>query len=152
MVTIAGTSHDGIRKLLVTAPSRAGLAASQVLMSLFLFLYLFIYLFIYRDLHPSSQQRRILSPLSEARDRTFAPWMLGRFVSAKPQPELPSPFYLFIYLFIFIFEWPHPRCMDFPRLEIKSELQPLAYNTATATPDPSRLCDLHHSSMATPDP
>ena len=33
-----------------------------------------------------------------------------------------------------------------PRLGVKSELQLLAYATATATQDPSRLCDLHHSS------
>ena len=35
--------------------------------------------------------------------------------------------------------------MDFPRLGFESELQPLAY--ATATPDLSRFCDLHHSSQ-----
>ena len=29
---------------------------------------------------------------------------------------------------------------------VKSELQLLAYATATATPDPSRVWDLHHSS------
>jgi len=31
--------------------------------------------------------------------------------------------------------------MEVPRLEIKSELQPLAYPTATALPDPS--CQTH---------
>ena len=36
--------------------------------------------------------------------------------------------------------------MEVPRLEIKSELQPLAYATATATPDSSYTCDLRHSS------
>ena len=33
------------------------------------------------------------------------------------------------------------------RLGVESELQPLAYPTATATPDPSCICDLHHSSQ-----
>ena len=36
--------------------------------------------------------------------------------------------------------------MEVPRLGIKSELQPLAYTTATATPDPRHVFDLHHSS------
>jgi len=30
--------------------------------------------------------------------------------------------------------------------EVVSELQPLAYTTASATPDPSRILELHHSS------
>ena len=29
---------------------------------------------------------------------------------------------------------------------VQSELEPPAYTTATATPDLSRFCDLHHSS------
>ena len=33
-----------------------------------------------------------------------------------------------------------------PRLEVESELPLLAYTTATATPDLSQVCDLHHSS------
>ena len=36
--------------------------------------------------------------------------------------------------------------MEVPRLGVQSELQLPAYNTATATPDPSRVCDLRHSS------
>ena len=37
--------------------------------------------------------------------------------------------------------------MEVLRLGIESELQVPAYSTATATPDPSHLCDLHHSSQ-----
>ena len=39
------------------------------------------------------------------------------------------------------------RPMEVPKLEVKSELQLLACTTATATapPDPSRICDLQHS-------
>ena len=36
--------------------------------------------------------------------------------------------------------------MEVPRLGVKSELQLLAYTTATAMPDPTCVCDLHHSS------
>ena len=41
----------------------------------------------------------------------------------------------------------HPWHMEVPRLGVQSEPQLLAHATATATamPDPSRVCDLHHS-------
>ena len=54
--------------------------------------------------------------------------------------------YLFIYLFIFVFLGPHLQHKELPSLGVKSELQPLAYTTTTAMPDPSHLFDLHHSS------
>ena len=41
---------------------------------------------------------------------------------------------------------PYPQHMEAPRLGVQSEPQPLAYTTATATPDPRPVCDLHHSS------
>ena len=45
-------------------------------------------------------------------------------------------------------EWVlHPRHMEVPRLKADSELQLLACATATATPDQSCVCDLHHSSQ-----
>ena len=37
--------------------------------------------------------------------------------------------------------------MEVPRLGVRSELELLGYTTATATPDPSCICDLHHSSQ-----
>jgi len=40
----------------------------------------------------------------------------------------------------------HPQHMEVPRLGVKSQLYPLAYATATAMRDPSRICNLHHSS------
>ena len=58
------------------------------------------------------------------------------------------PFY-FIILLYFIFRsflGSHPWRMEVPRLGIKSELQLLAHTTATATPHPSRICNLCHSS------
>ena len=48
--------------------------------------------------------------------------------------------------FFFIFLGPRQRHMEVPRLGAESELQPLAYTTATATQDPSCIFDLHHSS------
>ena len=41
---------------------------------------------------------------------------------------------------------PHLQHMEVPRLGVESELALLAYATATAMPDPSHICDLHHSS------
>ena len=35
--------------------------------------------------------------------------------------------------------------MEVPELGVESELQPLAYTTATATWDPSHICDPCHS-------
>ena len=49
------------------------------------------------------------------------------------------------YLFIFFsFLGQHPQHVEDPRLGLQSELQLLAHTIATATPDPSCLCDLHH--------
>ena len=60
--------------------------------------------------------------------------------------------YIYIYIFFFfpfflVFLGPHPQHMEVPRLGVKSELQLLAYASATATEDPSRVCNPHHSSQ-----
>ena len=57
-------------------------------------------------------------------------------------------------LFYFCFLGPHPWHMKVPSLGVKLEPQLLAYTTATATWDPSQVCDLHHSSKQRqiPDP
>ena len=54
-------------------------------------------------------------------------------------------------LFVFsVFLGPHLWHMEISRLRVESELQLPAYTTATAiataTPDPSCLCNLYHSS------
>ena len=65
-------------------------------------------------------------------------------------PPLPSyssglfPFSLFFFFF-FVFFWPHVWHMEVPRLAVELELRLLAYTTATATPNPSRICELHGS-------
>jgi len=65
-----------------------------------------------------------------------------------PEAESGVLFYLFICLFfnLFCFLEPNPQHMAVPRLGGKSELQLPANTTATATWDPSLVCDLHHSS------
>ena len=40
----------------------------------------------------------------------------------------------------------HPKHIEVPRQGVKSELQLPANTTAAATPDPSHVCNLHHSS------
>ena len=42
--------------------------------------------------------------------------------------------------------------MEVLRLGVELELQLPAYTSATVTWDPSHVCNLHHSFMATPDP
>ena len=51
-----------------------------------------------------------------------------------------------IYLFIVFLEL-HLQHMEVPRLGVESELQLPAYIIATATQDPSCICDLYHSSQ-----
>ena len=65
----------------------------------------------------------------------------------------PYTFYIYFlrfitkyYFFIFIFLGPYPRHMEVTRLGVQLEPQLPAYTTATATPDPSCICNLHHSS------
>ena len=56
-------------------------------------------------------------------------------------------FVFFVCLFVcFCSLGPYLRHIEVPRLGIESELQLLVYTTATATQDPSRVCDLYHSS------
>ena len=57
-------------------------------------------------------------------------------------------FCLFVCLFVFglfAFSKAAPVAYGGPRLGVPLELELLAYTAATATPDPSRICDLHHS-------
>ena len=60
-------------------------------------------------------------------------------VRGRRQTEYARPFFFFFFLGL------HLQHMDVPRLEAESELRLPAYITGTATPDPSRICDLHCS-------
>ena len=53
----------------------------------------------------------------------------------------------YVYKYIYSCLGPHLQHVEVPRLGVQSELQLPAYTTATATWDPSRLYDLHHSSQ-----
>ena len=57
-----------------------------------------------------------------------------------------KPLWNLFLLLLLIFLGLHPQHMGVPRLGIESELQQPAYTTATATGDPSCICDLHHRS------
>ena len=59
-------------------------------------------------------------------------WLWSRLVAAAPIGPL---------------VWVPPWCMEVTRLGVESELQLLASAVATAIWDPSRVCDLHHSSQ-----
>ena len=59
-------------------------------------------------------------------------------------PELPLFIYLFFWLFCVL--GLHPQHMEVLGLGVILELQLPAYATATAMPDPSLDCNLHHTS------
>ena len=59
----------------------------------------------------------------------------------------PFQFEKVFFFFVFTFLWPHLWHTKVPRLGVESELQLPAYAAATATPDLSCVCDLHHSSQ-----
>ena len=76
---------------------------------------------------------------------------LGHMVSNKSSftTFLSSRFLNFLFnfnFFSFVFLGLHLWHMEVPRVGVKSELYLLAYATATAMPDPSCVCNLHHSS------
>ena len=60
--------------------------------------------------------------------------------------HIKSFFFSFFFLSFVLLE-SHPRHMEVPRLGVQMELQLSAYTTATAMPDLSHVCDLHHSSQ-----
>ena len=57
-----------------------------------------------------------------------------------------GPFFFLFFFLSFVFLGPHLHHMEGPRLGGKSELYLPAHTTATASPDLSQICDLHHSS------
>ena len=67
--------------------------------------------------------------------------------SSTPRPIRGVTVPLLLLYIYFCFLGPHPWHMEVPRLEVQSELQQPTYTTATATPDPSRVCNLHHNSQ-----
>ena len=81
------------------------------------------------------------SSQEEDGQQTCDPVPTGTLASAVPESWSPRQT-----VFSFFLLGLHPRYMEVPRLGVESELQPPAYTTATATRDPSLICNLHHSS------
>ena len=90
---------------------------------------------------------------------TFIPGPVCRYlhvlesVAQTPQrqgwglhPSLGYRIARFFVLFCYCFLGRHLRHMEVPRLGAESDLQLPAYTIATATHDPSLVCELHHSS------
>ena len=93
-----------------------------------------------------------MSLLIQSREDFFWPHQWHVEVPALQQqpkchPSITGEFQERVYLFLFCFLWPHLWHMEVPRLGIELELQLPAYTSATAMPDLSCICDLHHSSQ-----
>ena len=93
------------------------------------------------DLPPTTPRASVLQPLDSVNLLQIFPQVSLGFCFT------PFIFYCY-YLFIFAFLGLHPGHMEVPRLgvelQLQLQLQPLAYATATAIPDLSRICSLHH--------
>ena len=59
----------------------------------------------------------------------------------------PNNKFFFFFLVFFVFLGLHPWHMEVSKLGVESELWLPAYTTVTTMPDPSCVCDLHHSSQ-----
>ena len=55
--------------------------------------------------------------------------------------------FFFFFFFFFCFLGLHLRHMEVSKLKVELELQLLAYTTASATRDPSHICNLHHTML-----
>ena len=84
--------------------------------------------------HPSGEQADLVVTQPSPRGKKQL------VVTTLQPPRLTQAYFLF-----FVFLGPYPWHMEIPGLRVKSELQMLAYTTATW--DPSRVCNLHHSSQ-----
>ena len=72
----------------------------------------------------------------------------ARILNPVSQEGTPKIVLLIVAFFFFLsLLGPHLWHGGVPRLEVETELKLPAYTTATATPDPSPTCDLHHSSQ-----
>ena len=67
--------------------------------------------------------------------------IVGNLVEIQQQWDYLLVFFV-CFVLLFVFLELHPRHMEISMLGVKSKLQPLAYTTATAMPDPSCTCDL----------
>ena len=70
--------------------------------------------------------------------------LLHIFIDTFMYINIYNHLYTYIQILLFPF-YSYMRHMEAPRLGVQSELHLPAYTTATATWDPSCICDLHHS-------
>ena len=68
------------------------------------------------------------------------------FLASSSPMHICSPFEGVLFVLSFAFLGLHLQHTEVPGRGVESELRLLAYNTATATRDPSCGCNLHHSS------
>ena len=68
------------------------------------------------------------------------------FVCQYIYPSIIHPLIIITFFFFGLFRATPMAYGSSHRLGVESEIQLLAYATATATRDPSHVCDLHHSS------
>ena len=76
------------------------------------------------------------------RKRTYIYKKLGHFAIRQKLVEHCKSTIIIFFFFLGL----NQRHMEVPRLRAESELQLPAYTTVIATQDPSRVCNLHHSS------
>ena len=76
------------------------------------------------------------------------PTHLAGLPSAPPKPaQMRLTLLKTLFFFcLFVFLGPYPQHMEVPRLGVQAALQLPACTTASATADPSHVCNLHHSS------
>ena len=97
---------------------------------------------------PQALGNKTRRPSRSPEKRLFSRILWAPPAFSSQAPVLLSTFLFFVFCFFFFFGFlgPHPQHKESPSLGVESELQLLAYSTATAMPDPSHVCDLHHSS------
>ena len=94
-------------------------------------------------------------PVAKALIRSIArkpPYVVGAALEKAKRPKKKAKSQLIYILgfcfvcFVFVFLGPNLQHMEVPRLVVKLKLQLPDNTTATAMPDPSCVCNLHHSS------
>ena len=121
--------------------------------------FVFGYPMAYRIPEPRIKYKPELQPIPQLQQCQFLNvlcWVGPRMEPMPPQRQAGSfthcatagnPILSFFLFLVFLpFLGPLPRHMEVPRLGHESELQLPTYAKATATRDPSCICNLHHGS------
>ena len=89
----------------------------------------------------------LLSVISFLVSLLYSVWIPSSIIFSQSHSKLSLTFFLFFLPFFFCFLGSYPQHVEVAKLGFALELQLLAYTTATATQDPSDICDLYHSSQ-----